>query len=378
MKIKIAVIGLKGLPAYVGAGTVGENIIDQLKDKYDFYVYSTSSNTIHKSGFLNGYYQKVFRAIPNKKLNIFYYYLVSALHARYRATYDIIHVHNSFAGFTFGILKRKYPIVLTTHGAFNIVDKWKKFAWFFKYNTNKLVRKADYLCCVSKDEKRRFKKLLNLEAHYIPNGINPVVKNELPPIDISEPYIFFGSGRIIRTKGLHDLLQALHRLNFKGKLLVAGDMDQIPAYKAEILEMIGNLNVELVDLIKYKKLLFSYIANSQLFIFPSHIEGMSMMLLEAVAVDCPVICSDIIANKDILNETEALFFETGNYVDLAEKIKWAISNEDSMKERAENAKRKFLLEYNWKSIALQYEEIFEGMVQNKNRTRSNLVTGSSH
>ena len=132
MKKKIAVIGLKGVPAYVGAGTVGENIIDQLKHKFDFYVYATSSHTKHKSGNLNGYYQKVFRAIPFKKLNAFWYYLISALHARFKGEYDLIHIHNSFAAFTIGILKNKYPVVLTTHGGFNVVDKWTKYAWFWE------------------------------------------------------------------------------------------------------------------------------------------------------------------------------------------------------------------------------------------------------
>ena len=44
-KIKIAVIGLKGLPAFGGAAAVGENLIEQLKDKYEFFVYATSSHT---------------------------------------------------------------------------------------------------------------------------------------------------------------------------------------------------------------------------------------------------------------------------------------------------------------------------------------------
>ena len=365
MKPKIAVIGLKGLPAYVGAGTVGENIIEQLKDKFDFYVYSTSSHTKQKSGFLNDYYQKVFKAIPFKKLNGFWYYLISALHARFIGKYDIIHVHNSFAAFTIGILKRKYPVVLTTHGGFNIVDKWKKYAWFWQYNTNKLVRKADYLCCVSKEEKRKFKDLLNLDAHYIPNGINPMVINELPRFEISDPYIFFGSGRIIRTKGLHDLIKALHKISYQGKLIVAGDIDQIPKYRNELLDMVGDLNVEFIGLIKEKNLLFSYIANAKLFIYPSHIEAMSMMLLEAVTVDCPIICSDIIANKDILNEDEALFFKTHDVEDLAGKITWAFSNLGTMKKRSENAKNKFLSENNWKSIATQYEEIYNRMIRAK-------------
>ncbi|NWJ51485.1 MAG: hypothetical protein HXX14_11535 [Bacteroidetes bacterium] len=34
-KTKIVVMGLKGLPVFGGATTVGDNIIEQLKDKYD-------------------------------------------------------------------------------------------------------------------------------------------------------------------------------------------------------------------------------------------------------------------------------------------------------------------------------------------------------
>ena len=363
MKLKIAVIGLKGLPAYVGAGTVGENIIEQLKDKHDFYVYSTSTFTKHRSGEFNGIYQKVFRALPHKKLNIFYYYLISALHARFVGKFDLIHVHNSYAAFILDFIKGKYPTVLTTHGAFIVREKWKKFGWFFRYNTKKLVRKADYLCCVSEDEKRQFHKLLGLDAHYIPNGINPVDKIDLPSLGEPHPYLFFGSGRIIPTKGLHDLLRALHSINYSGKLIVAGDLEQVPAYKEEILEMVGDLKVEFVGLIKDKNLLFSYIANSKLLVFPSHIEGMSMMLLEAVAVDCPILCSDIIANKDILDDSEALFFETGNEADLAAKITWALEHDDAMQERTRRAKEKFMMKYNWESIALEYEKIYKNLAR---------------
>jgi glycosyltransferase involved in cell wall biosynthesis len=358
MKKKIAVIGLKGLPAYVGAGSVGENIINQLKDEFDFYVYSVSSHTNLKSGEYNGVYQKVIPAIPFAKLNGFWYYLISALHARLRGDFDLIHLHNSFAAFTLFILKKKYPVVLTTHGGFNIVDKWKRYAWFWKYNTNKLVRKADYLCCVSKDEKRKFKEWLDLEAHYIPNGINHIDTDLLPPLNLTEPYIFFGSGRIIRTKGLHDLISALHKINYRGRLLVAGDMDQIKSYSDEIRGTVGDLDIEFLGLIKEKDILLSYMSHAALLVYPSHIEAMSMMLLESITVDCPVICSDIVQNKDILDDDEALFFKSQDADDLSEKIKWALVNGGEMKSRAQKAKGKFLKEFNWGFIAAQYKEVY--------------------
>jgi len=62
--IKIAVIGLKGLPAYGGAAAVGENLINNLRGKYDFTVYSISSHTNLKTGKYNGYNQIVFKKLP--------------------------------------------------------------------------------------------------------------------------------------------------------------------------------------------------------------------------------------------------------------------------------------------------------------------------
>ena len=106
-KKKIAVIGLKGLPAFGGAATVGENIIEQLKDKYDFTVYATSSHTDFKTGVYNGYKQIVFKKIQIKKLNILYYYLSSLFHILFNE-YDIIHLHHRTAAFTLLFFKKSF------------------------------------------------------------------------------------------------------------------------------------------------------------------------------------------------------------------------------------------------------------------------------
>lgn len=74
-KPKIAVIGLKGLPAFGGAAAVGENIIDQLKDRFDFTVYSVASHTNNKTGPINGIQQIVFRNHGKGSVNTLIYYL---------------------------------------------------------------------------------------------------------------------------------------------------------------------------------------------------------------------------------------------------------------------------------------------------------------
>lgn len=363
-KPKIAVIGLKGLPAFGGAATVGENIINQLKEKYDFVVYSTSSHTNLKTGYYNGFKQIVFKKLPFKRLNTLYYYVISTFHAIIFSKYDLIHLHHRDAAFITIILKIKYPVIITTHGSFSIREKWKKFEWFFKINERWFVKKANIVTCVSKEEQRNYKKI-GLNTIYIPNGINAFSKiDDYKNIIDKKPYLFFGAGRIIPSKGLHILLKALHLLKYNGLLVIAGDLEQIEEYKNEIFSLSKSLNIIFKGLIKDKKELLTIIYNSTLFIFPSLLEAMSMMLLEAASVKTPIICSDIKENKDIFNEDEVLFFKTNNEIDLSQKIDYALNNIDEMKLRAEKALKKLQREYNWENISKDYSNLYNSLIKN--------------
>jgi len=363
-KKRIGVIGLKGLPAFGGASTVGENIIEQLKDKYEFTVYSVSSHTNHKERMYNGYRQIVFKRIPNLRLNTLYYYILSAFHAVFLAKYDLIHLHHRDAAFIMLLLRLRYKVICTTHGTFGTRPKWRKYDWFFAIQVKYFLKLANIITCVSFNEKRMIKKNLNLDVNYIPNGINRVDFNSVDEIN-DKDYLFFGAGRIIRTKGCEIMLQAFNKMDYKGKIIVAGDLEQTPDYKKEILDLSENLHVEFPGLIKEKEKLLGYLKNASLFIFPSNREAMSIMLLEGASMKVPCVCSDIIENTDVFNEDEVLFFKTDNVDDLIEKIKWAFDNPIKMKEKAERAYSKLLDEYIWSKIAAQYSVLFEQLLNRK-------------
>ena len=130
-KPKIAVIGLKGLPAFGGAAAVGENIIEQLRDKYDFTVYSVSSHTDLKTGEYNGYKQIVFKQKKRSGLNTLIYYSKSVFHCLFIKKYDIIHLHHNAVTFFIPFLRLRSKLVLTTHGI-HTESKFNKLKWFFK------------------------------------------------------------------------------------------------------------------------------------------------------------------------------------------------------------------------------------------------------
>jgi glycosyltransferase involved in cell wall biosynthesis len=357
-KKSIGVIGLKGLPAYGGAAAVGENIIEQLVDEYDFTVYSSSSTTNQKTGKYHGFNQIVFKKIPFQKINTLYYYIISAFHALLFGNYDLIHLHHRDAAFILIILKIKFKVILTTHGSFHSLPKEKYYKWFFKWNEYHFVKKADIVTCVSKVESNKYYDLLNIKSVFIPNGVNLLQNHIKDAESIDYEYLFFGAGRIMKTKGLEILLDALKMMDLNCKLLIAGDIEQTQDYKKEILGLSKNLNVEYLGLIKDKNLLFNYIRHSKLFIFPSSIEAMSMMLLEAASQKVPIICSDINANKAIFNEDQVLFFKVDDSMDLANKIKWALENKSEMQKKADLAFEELRLEYQWKNIAKEYDRLY--------------------
>ena len=352
MKKSIAVIGLKGLPAFGGAASVGENIIEQLKDKYDFTVYSIASHA-SSSEELKGYKQIVFRNLFFKPLNIAYYYIISAFHAIIIGNYDLIHLHHIAGFFVLPVLRLKYKVISTSHGIPQATDKWGRFTLFFNIGESIFFRYSNVITSVSQPLIEYYKKKFTEQIFYIPNGIS-LTEINFPKISQSE-YILFAAGRIISSKGCHTLLEALQKLEYKKKLLIIGDLKQVTNYDKQLFNLSVNLNVEFIGLIKDKNLLLSYLKNAKLFVYPSEIEAMSMMLLEAASQKVPIICSNIDANKAIFNETEVLFFTDKNSSDLASKIKWALYNVNEMKQKAEKAYIRLSLEHQWSDIAKMYD-----------------------
>lgn len=356
-KPRIAVIGLKGLPAFGGAASVGENIIRQLHAEYDFTVYSVSSHTTLQSGNYDGICtQVVFRSIRNRKLNTLIYYLKSLFHALFLGRYDLIHLHHRDAAFIVPLLKIRYPVIITTHGIrLNGISKWERYRWYFDAQLKYFTKFADAITSVSNTDKRILLNNFGLVSEYIPNGIIPSTPNFRAPDD---SYIFFAAGRIMHSKGCHLMLDALVSINYRGKVKIAGSLEHESEYSQRLMTSQKYLDIEFLGLIKQKTLLLNLLANARLFIFPSLNESMSMMLLEAVNEGVPIICSDIQPNKDIFSKDEVVFFINNNVYDLAEKILWALSNPDDHYKMARKAYERAINEYNWSIIANKYKQLY--------------------
>jgi glycosyltransferase involved in cell wall biosynthesis len=251
-KYKIAVIGLKGLPPFGGAATVGEHIILELRQQFDFTVLSISSHTTLRTGKYQGINQVVFRGKNKGGLNTFIYYLKCLHFCLFKNKFDLIYLHHSASGFITPVLKMKYKIIVTFHGVMsNKIDpKFNKFTnIFIRFSERLNVRYADIVVSVSKSDAAYCEKKFHRKVIFIPNGINMAnVQNKC-----IQDYMCFSANRIYEIKGLHVLLRALKIIKSDKKLVIIGDLNQVGYYKNEIFSLSKDLNVEYLGLLTEKR-----------------------------------------------------------------------------------------------------------------------------
>lgn len=355
-KVRVAVIGAKGFPARGGAARSNEEIYKRLVDRCDVTVYAMSTHANQKDYY--GIKQIIIKVPKHHWVFVVWYLFVSAIHALLLGKYDVVHVNHGSSSFILPILSIKYPVLLNIHGftSGGIEDnKWNKHQKKLSEQVIvRGVRKADFIVTVEKSSVDLLGELGGQNVAYIPNGVDSKYL-ELCEADTMKTYdIVFSAARIISLKGLHDLLKALNLMKFKGRVLIIGDLEQVASYKKIIKDLCVSLDCVFTGQIADRKELFRLISCSRVFVFPSHSEGMSNMLLEVAALKVPIIASDIIQNMDVFSDDQVTFFNCKNPKDLSLKIKFVLGNYENALQKAQAAYDRVINEYNWDDIANSY------------------------
>lgn len=356
---------MKGIPATSGADRVVECLVDDLSRTYDLTVYC-------KKGYAdNGrFYKNIGRifipTIPKKNLDMFLYFLLSAFHACFIRRFDLVHVHNIDCAYILPLLRLIYrsKIISTSHGSPYEREKWSSTVKkFFRYLEKKFIRYSPYITVVAEPLQTYYHKKYGAKTEYIPNGVAPDPGDKSCSVAEKQEYILFAAGRILPSKGCHIFLQAMKHFNYPGKLLVIGDLNQMPDYSAELRRM-APVNTLFIGFINSKDELMQYIKKSKIFVFPSTYEAASMMLLEAVSMGVPSVVSDIPENVALLKSDSAVFFKTGNADDLKTQIKLILTDYDHAVKRAQKLRHYVLNEYSWSKIAQSYMLLYNKIINN--------------
>lgn len=170
----------------------------------------------------------------------------------------------------------------------------------------------------------------------------------------SDVFTFLFVGRIVRDKGINELVAAFKRLNEefpKTRLWLVGryenSLDPITKESQQIIE--ENQNIVALGM-KNGDELIAYYAASDCFVFPSYREGFPNTVLEAGAMDLPCIVTDINGSREIISQGEnGIIIPSKNEEQLYKAMKQMITDENSRKKMTGNAR---------KMIADRFEQSF--------------------
>lgn len=156
------------------------------------------------------------------------------------------------------------------------------------------------------------KKPLKVLGHGNVRGIDLAHYNpELPEVQVSADklckqgiFTFVFVGRLVRDKGINELVAAFDRLNKEypeTRLILVGrqESDLDPLKPETLAEINHNINIEAVG---QQTDVRPWLAASDAFVFPSYREGFPNVVIEAGAMGLPSIVTDINGSREIIIE----------------------------------------------------------------------------
>ncbi|WP_319423437.1 glycosyltransferase family 4 protein [Pleurocapsa sp. FMAR1] len=362
--MKIAVIGVKGIPAKQGGieHYCQELYKDITRQGHSVDLYARSDYT-KVDGFsrhmCNGVQVISLPSIPLKRGDAFVNSFFAAFVASLKK-YDIIHFHalgpSLFCWIPRSLSSAK--IVVTCHGLDWQRSKWSKFASSIIYRGEQTaVANADKLIVVSQDLQTYFQKKYAMDPTYIPTAPAEYSDSEANSDYVNslglEPkhYIIF-LGRLVPEKRPELLLEAFKLLNSqRWKLVFVGDTSGTDNFKSELLEA-KNDKIIFTNILTGTKL-SDIVRNAGLFVLPSDLEGLPLVVLEAMREGIPVLASDIPPHQQLIGQDRGTLFKAGNLQSLIANLEQVLSQPTESRVKAKKAQEYVQANYSWKKVSYE-------------------------
>jgi glycosyltransferase involved in cell wall biosynthesis len=223
--------------------------------------------------------------------------------------FDIVHTHTSKAGMIGRIASKLAgvnSIVHTIHGfAFSEVSSQAKILFY-----SSLERISAFFCdkiITVSNYHRSWALTLGIANERklvsIPNAVSPI-SNVLYKASNSKEFRISFVGRIVKEKGLFDLVEAIQLLNKDYKVfldLVGTGEDEIELKKYSISAGIEDR----VIFHGFQKSVATFLLRSDVFCLPSYREGFSISILEAMSIGMPIVATKVGGNSEALGGGKA-------------------------------------------------------------------------
>ncbi len=381
--MRIHMIGQKGIPAQSGGV---ERHVEELAARlvalgHDVTAYARVPYTSRKIRAHRGVRIVHLPTLRTKHLEAIVHTFVATLHVLLTRP-DVVHYHGIGPAALLWIPRlflRRTTIVFTFHCQDYHHQKWNVLArLFLRVGEYIGVRFADEVITVSKTLTRYVQTAYLKDATYIPNGVSSMrprgARSVLRSFDLAPRRYILAVSRLVRHKGIHELIAAYNGLTTRHDLVIAGDGAYTDEYVREVralaaknprIHLLGNQSAET---------LAALYANATLVVHPSHAEGLSIVLLEAMRAGRCVLASNIPENKEVIDGA-GYTFRVGSVADLRARLRALLATPARMRAAGLRAHARVRERYDWGAITRATTAVYTS--SSSHRT-SDLVTLVPH
>lgn len=302
--------------------------------------------------------------------------------------YDIVHVHTPVAALLARVatkIVRQKNVIYTAHGFYFHDDMSKKVYNLF-YNIEKYAARwtTDWLLLQSIEDYQ-----LALDNRFSPpertihlsNGVdiwsrfnpkatpsNPDLRKELL-ID-EEDVVFTFIGRLVKEKGIFELIHAFNKLYVEQsnvKLVLIGGLLDSERDQESFKELTELLKSPGVHHLGFRNDTPELLAISDVFVLPSHREGLPRSIIEAMGMKLPIIASNIRGCREEVFENENGFlFEKGNSNDLYVAMKKLASNKELREQFSERSRQIAEESFDERKVLAKQIDLFDYLTEKSN------------
>ena len=172
------------------------------------------------------------------------------------------------------------------------------------------------------------------------------------------------AGRLSPEKNLNTLVEALDEVlaaRPECAALLFGDGE----LRRDVeLRIAATRSTQRMRLVGYREDLWRWMRRAAAFVSISRFEGNPNTVLEAMALGCPLVVSDIPQHREILDDTTALLCDPGSAADVASVIRMTLDDPAATNARAEAARQRSA-EWSIEKAARQYLDLYETLITDR-------------
>lgn len=359
--MKIGIVYSTGFPPDEGIGTYVWNLAQSLNERgHELTLITRGDGSVQRHNGIQVHETRYYRMYPFHT----YIHRIFIDQVLKEKNLDILHIHSPLSL----PAKTDLPIISTVHTPIEtsaeltrIHGIWSVLEQITARTVSRRVEKrlisesrkvtgVSSSVCEILDEK------YGTSSMVLPNAIN---EDEFTPGDRTDEYFLY-VGRLAPRKGLQMLVRAFDEVSEKNStttLRIVGT-GQLESKLKQMVSARGlESTVEFEGFVSDERLKELY-RNAYCLTLPSRMEGLPTVALEALASGTPVIATDVIGNRDIINDNENGLLvpqDPGSFANDVLRIQRDTEFRDAL---ASNTRNSVVPDYTWSKVGERAEEMY--------------------